>query len=243
MVDRRAGSANLLPYLHSLLVPAKLTTLPFGDASWIGRGPDDRPVTVGVEVKAPGDLLDSLRTGRLTGHQLEGLLSRYEVVYLLIEGYMKRGKAGRLAWDGRKTYGQWEYDEIRGRLATLRNKMGVRIEYTRTRRGSAEWIASEFKWWTGRPWEAHRSHLQEHRLEDAEDPAEWYRKRNGGYARRVRVARELADGVGLAKARQAAEHFRTVREMVEAGPKEWMKVKGIGRGLVRRIEYEVGREE
>ena len=72
-VDSRIGSKDLAAPLTRLGLPAELTTLPFGDIAFEGQGDDRGPLTVGIEFKVLTDLVQSLRSGRLVGHQVPGL--------------------------------------------------------------------------------------------------------------------------------------------------------------------------
>src|SRR4030095_11046902 len=93
-VDTREGSAALLPLLRAAGLPADGAILDSGDVEILGRD-GSRPVTVGVEYKKIGDLLQSSRDGR-AAEQLRRMHSEYEVRYILIEGYMKPGPKGEL---------------------------------------------------------------------------------------------------------------------------------------------------
>src|SRR3989304_2010126 len=81
LVDDRVGSAGLA----DLLKDAILTTLEYGDCAFSGNGPNGI-IKIGVERKAISDLIQSINSGRLSGHQLPGLLETYDRVYLLVEG-------------------------------------------------------------------------------------------------------------------------------------------------------------
>jgi ERCC4-type nuclease len=240
LVDPREGSKNLFPVLQELGVSSRLERLEYGDVQVEGRGPEERPVLVGVEVKAPSDLLNSIRSGRFAGHQLPGLVSSYEQTYLVVEGLPYRRDSGEAAWVGRRVRGHWRYDDLVGHLLTYENKTGVRPMFTKNRRATAEWIAALWKWWNGKAWEKHRSHLAKYNPDPPHEAWQVYRL-NPALETRIKVARDLADGVGWEKAKKAAEHFRSVREMVNAEAEEWMKIKGFGKALAQRMVAEARR--
>src|SRR5207247_1571928 len=137
-IDPRAGSGNLLVWLQRLGIPSRHEWLEFGDAEMVGRGPDGLPVLIGIELKALGDLVTCFIDGRLTGHQLPGLIDRYEVVYLLIEGRMLRDEHGILKGQG------VGYDEIQAFLTTLEQKAGLTLGFAETREQSAAWIGAKY---------------------------------------------------------------------------------------------------
>jgi len=54
-----------------------------------------------------------------------------------------------------------------------------------------------------------------------------------------RVAAELP-GIGIGKSGAVADHFKTVRKMVEADEQEWTEVAGIGKTLAKKINEALG---
>lgn len=240
LVDDRTGSKDLWPRLQAKRISSKLARLEFGDVQIVGRGPDERPVLVGLEIKAPGDLLQSLGDGRLAGHQLPGLVTVYEIVYLVVEGLPVLKPGGKLGWAGkRKSYGDWKYRSVIGQLTTFEHKLGVRYVFTQGRQGTADWIESQYGWWVGESWEKHRSHLTRHRIDpDSPEPWELFAM-NPALERKRDVAMALADGMGYTRAMAAAKHFRSVEEMVCGSTEaDWEKVPGVGKKLAARVMAE-----
>jgi ERCC4-type nuclease len=234
LVDPRIGSGNLLPHLQDMRVPSRHEKLEFGDAAFTGRGPEGRPILVGIEIKAPGDLLHSISTGRFGGHQLPGLVISYELVYLVIEG-MPVSRAGKLGFVGRKTYGSWQYDRLIGHLNTYMGRGGLyQWVLTPHRPGTARWLAAHWKWWTSQEWEKHRSHMVLHNIAPKEDPLALYTQ-DELTRLKLGVAHRLADGVGWERARAAAAHFQSIQEMVNAEAAEWGKIPGFGPKLSGRV--------
>ena len=80
LVDDRIGAVEIAPLLGSPNVTCRLE---FADFAWSGNGPDGQ-VDIGVERKSLLDLLASMTTGRLSGHQMVGLTAQYDWVYLLV---------------------------------------------------------------------------------------------------------------------------------------------------------------
>jgi ERCC4-type nuclease len=233
-LDNRVGSKELAPLLT---VPTELTRLEYGDASFVGRGADG-PVHIGMERKTIMDLAKSLSTGRLSGHQLIGMLKLYDVVYLLVEGLWRVDPNSGLLMrvDGK---GSWRYLKIGARrfmarevfkyINTLQMKAGVIYRRTASIYETAEWLQSDYAWWQ-KSWEDHRSHLQWQR------PVETPMLVKPGMVERVS---SQVEGVGWDKARSLGKEFKSVRELLEASPKRLAKVKGIGKKLSEKIHKEL----
>ena len=75
---------------------AQLTELQFGDIVFTGNGPDG-DVLIGVEYKQVSDLAGCIRSGRLTGTQIPGMMKAYDFCFLLVEGnYQADAPNGKL---------------------------------------------------------------------------------------------------------------------------------------------------
>ena len=90
-VDDRVGSRELLPELKRLHIPAEKVRLPFADAAFEGNGPAG-PVKVGIERKTIYDLMQSMTTGRLSAHQLPGLVQNFDHRWIVVEGPSRPAK-------------------------------------------------------------------------------------------------------------------------------------------------------
>jgi hypothetical protein len=250
LIDDRAGSKDLKPYLDRLRVPNQLTQLEFGDVALLGRGPEDNWVRVGVEYKSLSDVLKCITTGRFAGHQLPGMFRRsilsdgtalreYDVTWLLIYGVWRVDPNSGVIQTPHKVGGKTEWRQISlggrgymgrdldGFLLTLTQQSGIRIAKVGSEFEAASWIGALYKWWTGKSWDEHRS-LQTF---DLSGPllGQILAPR---FARRV--AKELP-GVGWVKSQRVVEHFGCVTNMVLADEREWSQVPGIGKVLARRI--------
>ena len=96
-VDYRAGSHELVAPLKALGLPVEETTLDAGDVAFSGRGEKGKEVLVGIEYKRLSDLISSLRTERLQGHQLVAMSEAgFDYSWLLIEGELLYDSRGRL---------------------------------------------------------------------------------------------------------------------------------------------------
>lgn len=237
-IDRRTGSADLLP----LLPPggAVLDTLPFADALWEGSGPDGGRVIVAVERKKIRDLLQCLKDGRFTGFQLPGLVTLASYTYLVVEGITKACRqTGRLMlfehgrWrvlDLGQDY--WLYSTLEHHLETLRRKTPLRVITTHDAEHTADLITSLYTWWTvGGGWEGHKSHNQVH---IPNDPVMSVTSEPVHVRTALKVAQQLP-GIRDVLALRVRERFPTVRDMVAASPAQWAQVEGVGAVKAGRI--------
>lgn len=241
LLDRRIGSGDLVTPLRRLGLEVDVTTLDFADAAFLGNGPAGAgTMQIGIEIKKIHDLISSIDTGRLSGHQIPGLLRQYDAVWLIVEGLWRPASDGLLELHRR---GKWEalshgkrrymYREIHGYLTTLELKCGVRIRRTANEDETVRVIADLYAWWTHKEWAQHRSHLAMHDTLDASllvpPPL------------RHRIARQF-EGLGGDKAMAVRKHFPTSRAMLAATEKEWAQVPGIGKILAKRIITDLDRE-
>jgi ERCC4-type nuclease len=231
LVDDRRGSIDLLP-LFAKGTPIERTRMDFGDFAFTGCGAEG-PVFVGLERKAMGDLLNSIMTGRLSGHQLIGLLDAYQYVYIVVEGWWRSNPTSGLL----ETYGgrgwhpisvgsrRFMARELIGYLNTLTVRAGIIVTYTWNKHGTAELVSALYRWWQ-KPWEEHSSHLAQYKA----GPPDHAALVRPSLVRRV--AAELP-GVGWGKSEAVAGAFSTVEDMVRADVAEWENIPGIGPKLAR----------
>lgn len=233
ILDDRAGSVDYLPLLQQLHVPVSLGRLDFGDAALVGNGPNHEPVFVGVEIKKLADILRCIVDGRYAAHQLPGMLAMYKSVWLLIEGeYRPDPKSGVLQqfkgrWVdvnvGSRRFMYREFDEF---LMTCENKAGVKFRRSATQIETAYLIKDLYHWWTAKAWEEHKS------LDVFNNSMPTLQLQPPTLIQRI--AKELP-GVGWKRAREAASHFNSIREMIMATEQEWQKLDGVGPKMAERI--------
>lgn len=241
LVDRRDGSREL----HYKIPDSKLDTLEFGDVALSGHGPDpDKPLTIGVEVKSVHDLLQSIGTGRLAGHQIPGLVRSYDHSWLLIYGAVRAGKDNYLEIN---RHGRWQhfhlgrnpvpYSYLEGFLLTAQLFSPIRIKWVYDEDEAAKWI-SVFDRWLSKKWDKHKA-LQVFNESQAiavpigADPVE---------AQMAKIAAQLP-GVGWTRAWGAARQFESVDEMMNASIPEWEKIDKIGPVLAKSIRTAIKRKK
>jgi ERCC4-type nuclease len=236
-LDRRIGSAELFTMIAQY-IPVELATLPAADAALVGRGPEGVPILIGIERKRISDLLQSVSNGRLVAGQLPELVKQYHEVWLLVEGDYLVDDHGTLLRPGRGgkhtpyMLGPKKYlaQHLYSFLLTLEHCAGVRVHRTRDAAESAAWLASLYKWWTGKAYEDHRSHLRMDRARDAVLLRD--------LTLVERWAAELP-GVGMDRALAVGGYFSTALEMACADEASWREVPGIGKTLAKRIVHDI----
>jgi ERCC4-type nuclease len=236
-VDRRAGSAELWPHLTALQVPTSLTTLEFGDACILGRGPTG-DVLVGIERKTVRDLVSSLTSGRLSGHQVPGLVSSYQHVWLVVEGswrtdaqgwatmpgFRRKGHTGPVKWESLGLKAQ----AIEGYLLTLTLRAGIHVQRTDRIQDTAHWLQHLHQWWTAKAWDEHRAHLALHQPQLVDNRL-WLAPNT------LQRMAACLPGVGGEKSLAVARHFKSPLEMSLADSKTWQQIPGIGPTIAARV--------
>lgn len=244
-IDYRTGSKELAPTFLSYGIQPQIRHLDFGDLEWEGNGPRGRCAIV-VERKRIEDLVQSMQSKRLSGHQLPGMAANYDYCYLMVEGVWRPGPEGQLqigrgSFESESTFGgRWLpsrergllYRSVDNYLASLELMAGV--IYRRTM-GPLETVATVidlFRWWE-KPWADHRAHLGVY----APAVATRGKGRLTLAPRKVSVAEKIAMQLpGLdTKAQLVAEHFRTARNMANANESEWKAIKGVGKVTAREV--------
>ena len=256
-VDDRAGSKELYPLLKAKGLPVTLTRLPYGDISFLGSGPEGRPVTVGIEYKTIHDALACMCDGRFAGHQLPGMIASYEQPWFLVEGLWRgNSKTGLLEYRAKK--GDWREAHIGSRrfmlsdlqtwLFTMTIKGGVQVSTISDSTMATVWISTLYKWWTngkgkeGKGWDGHKSHLAFH---DGTRHGRPFARQSvfGGLRDRAvlvrpttcrQVAAQLP-GVGWEKSARIAKQFPTVESLMLATVEDLCTVEGIGTVLAGKV--------
>lgn len=234
LVDGRVGSVEMAGLLTS---PKIVCHLDYADFAWSGNGPNG-PVDIGIERKSLMDLLGSMTSGRLSGHQIIGLTQQYDYVYLLVEGLWRpdrnngmimrinnSGKWVAAAQGSRRFMARDVYNFCN----SLQIMCGIITIIAGNKWESAKWLDSCYGWWN-KEWGKHKSHLQ------FQKPVAHAALSKPSLV--TRMASQL-DGVGWDKARKIGSVFPTIGALVGATEKELKKVEGIGPKLAKRIVEEL----
>lgn len=229
LVDDRIGSAEIAPLLGS---PNIVCRLEYGDFAFSGNGPDG-PVDIGIERKGLLDFLQSMTTGRLSGHQMVGLTARYDWVYLLVEGIWRPDKdSGILQRINRR--GRWVAAaqgkrrfmarDVYNFINTLQIFCNVITVTTSSRWETGKWLDANHGWWQ-KEWGRHKSHLQFHK------PVTHAHLSKPNLV--TRIASQF-DGVGWDKAKKIGAHFG-IQDFMGASEEELMEIDGIGAKIAQSI--------
>ena len=236
VLDDRIGSKELQPYITK---PCILDRLEYGDACFTGEGPDGDLWLIGIERKTITDLVSSISTGRLSGHQLRGLLEQYSHIYLLVEGIWRSDPKSKILQQlkGKKwmdvSLGTRRFTarEIHSYLNTMAVICGLTIWKTEGKRQSGQWLGDIYSWWQ-KPWAKHKSHKQFHvppvpmtvrkGLDFSEPSTLW------------KMVKEI-DGVGWKKGEEIAKHYGSMMDLTHTTEEELQEVPGIGKKLAKTI--------
>lgn len=170
-IDDRVGSQDMHGAFERLGVPAELTRLDACDVAFVGRGIEDEPITIGIELKrmhgadaGRADLITSLRSGRLAGHQLGGMQA-YDRAWLITEGLWRANSEGAVEV---YSHGRWvpvqqgkstlRMTDLEAQILTITQRGGVSYWHCPTQRDTIRFIATLYRWWTDKSLDEHRSH-------------------------------------------------------------------------------------
>lgn len=235
LVDSRAGSDELLKPLLKLGLPAEETLLDYGDIAFLGKGEGGKQLFIGVEHKRVSDLVQSLSTGRLAGHQLPGMVQTYDRIWLIIEGEWQADEHGSVTmWRGGrgrrgKVRGSPPAVELEKRILGLEIRGGIHVRHCPTRADTVRFLFALYRWWTDKDLDAHRSHLAIH----APDM-------DRGLAIPISDFRAIVaqvPGIGLARSQAVEVAFGgSFRRMMLATPQQWADIRTVDRnGKSKRL--------
>ena len=232
LIDDRVGSKELA----DLIPDSVLTTLEYGDAAFSGFGPygPNGIMAIGVERKVIGDLIQSISSGRLSGHQLPGLLEAYHKVYLIVEGMWKGNRKDgtiEVFRHGKfKPLGSSRFTSKRvwGYLTTLNAATGISV-YITTDMCETALLIKELEYWWNQPWEKHKSHLMINKMMP---PSAYLKPGKPSLLRRIAIELPL---IGYERVSEVEKHFKSISEMINASEGEWLKIPGIGKITAKSI--------
>ena len=235
-VDKRQGSGELFPLFPK--GEAELAHLEFGDLAFTGNGPNESEWMIGVERKRINDMVSSMATGRLSGHQLIGMTNSYHVVYLVVEGIV-RGNPRTGVMEMRLDNGFWvpikhgrrvyQIKDIWMYCNTLEMKSGVHVKWLHSPCETAKWVLAMQRWWTWKKWEDHHGHLMPH-----EETTACLTQ----HSLVRRMAAQL-NNVGWERAAEIDKRIGSVEGMLGMSVKDWQKIPGIGKGIATTVWQEL----
>ena len=233
-IDDRKGSGELARYFTPYGIRTQVERMDFGDFAWEGSGPRGSCM-VGVERKRIEDLIDSMQSKRLSGHQLPGIAAHYDFAYLLVEGMWRPNSEGLVeicnggGWKARGLH----YRALDGYLSSIELRGGLYLRRTATMAESVWQLASLYLGWQ-KDWAEHRAH------DVVYAPAE-PRRQLFSRARHVSLCEKAVmqiPGVGD-KAQFIADRFKSWRAAAKAPIEAWIGLEWRTRkGLLRHISAE-----
>lgn len=226
LVDSAVGSNKLVRPLQNLGLDAQLTSID-ADIAFEGRGIGGAPVTIGIEYKKLGELVQSLHTQRLQGHQLYKMNVGFDFRWLLIEGEVLLTREGYLARRQRKRVvkleGSMTLTDLYKRLLTLQICGGLTPVFVDTVDGSLRFIEALYRFWTDKNQDEHKSHIAIYEPAPLVPVSQFRRT----------VA--TLPGIGLELSARVERHFGSIRTAVDSGLAEWCRVEGIGTRTATRV--------
>lgn len=209
-----------------------MTRLEFGDACFHGYGPNDDEYVIGVERKRIRDMLSSIRSKRLSGFQLPGMLEQYHRSFIIIEGIWRPNERGGIEIPSRDGWTTlytgkacWLYKELDNFMTSLGECADVVVKRTGNPLETAVVLADLVGWW-GKPWREHRSTGQSYIREASRGTA------RGSLVRDVpgivwKMAAQLPS-VDV-KGKLVEKRFKSPLEMCQADVEDWLSIKGVGK--------------
>lgn len=246
LVDNRVGSAftssrgrkfDLFAAISERVNgEAELARLGSADFAFEGSGPEG-DVTIGIERKAIGDMLGSMRTGRYAGGQAREMSETYDICYLLVEGLWRPNKDGvleqhtgrewkpfTLAAKGPQSRQLFMDSELDKHLCSMELKKNVIVVRSGSHIETVQRVVNRYNWWQ-KPWHEHSS----------TDPI---KVQAGISFTKISVLRQVAaqlPGVGWTRSAAVEKHFGTIENMATALSSEWAQIDGIGAKLAVKL--------
>ena len=241
MLDPRAGSSELLDPLVAAGLPVETVTLKFGDLAFVGRGEGGHPLAIGLEHKKLPDLINSMATDRLAGHQLTGMLQTYDRSYLIIEGEWDVDDSGRVVVPSKfkrlvtPMKGAPCASVLESRVWTLEHRGGLRVRWTRNQKETIRHIATLYRCWTDRDLDDHRSHLAIH-------APDLDRALTNPVSLKRRIAAVLPH-IGYTLSGAVDDYFPSVWRMINASEEDWRDIDGVGKKTAADIVNAIQKED
>lgn len=232
LVDDRVGSIDLAEPLRKLGLDVAVTRLMFADVAFSGRGIKGAPVQIGIELKRLEDLTNSLRSGRLGGHQNPGLVTTYDYRWLVVEGDYGVDRQGCMTVAGRfgktrATHAGMTLSEVEGRLLTMTVTSGLYTRHTTARWQTLRFMQRLYRWWNDTDMDSHKSHLVS---VAPTSPIQ---------LDKFRELLRCLPGVGIGVSRAAKEYFGSPAAALNGTVDEWAQLCVNGRKLGKKAAMQI----
>ena len=229
-------------------VPVTICRLDYGDLAI--KGVDG--LMIGYEHKRLTDLIDCMKSRRLSGHQLRGMRDMYDRYELVIEGIWRAGDNDSIEVpqrdrNGKTTWGPMyhlrsgvSYRQVDSYLYSQYECGGVPCWKTQSIVETAHLYVSRWHWWQ-KPYHLHKSHEALY----SNNPSA---QRRGaltlfnGDANAVTLCAAQIPGID-AKSWDVGKHFSSVQEMCNATAGDWCRVEWTDRsGNTKRFGKALAKE-
>lgn len=242
LVDNRDGSCELVEPLTARGLPVRSLRMPYGDLAWVGRGLKGCQVSIGVEFKKLGELVQSLRTERLQGHQMVGMRDEFDYCYLLVEGELMYDRQGTLTARGPRINGrpgfvnnmpgQMTIAELLMRLNVLHLCGGLTPILSPSREDTLQLISALYRTWTDKDLDQHRSHIAMYNAPPLVPISQ------------QRMTLKTLPRIGMRASKAVADHFgNNLGRAFAASVEEWAGIEVIGdNGKPRKLGKAAARE-
>lgn len=239
ILDSRIGSRDLRSAFERQGLSVDLQRLDACDIAFVGRGLADEPLTIGIELKrlradqdGRTDLLTSLRSGRLAGHQLGGM-QEYDRAWLLTEGIWRANEEGIVEIWNR---GGWvplqsglQMGDLEAELLSVIIRGGFHYHHCPRQSDTVRFVTRLYRWWTEKALDEHRSHQRIY----VPPPDRALFIEPSPFAKMLYAG---VKGLGYDKALAVESHFGgSFEQLFHASLRELRSVPGIGTVLADRI--------
>lgn len=236
LVDNRVGSSftsshgrkfNMFDAISTRVNgAASLHRLGSADFAFEGNGPNGDEY-IGIERKALGDMIGSMRGGRYAGDQAKTMSETYGISYLIVEGVYRPNKDGviedlgkdgwkpmTLAAKGPASKQNYLYSELDKHLCSMELRKNVIVVRSTSHMETVWQVVNRFQWWQ-KPWDSHQSDDPiKHQAEIAFTRVSW-----------TRQAMACIPGIGWTKSAALEKYFGTWENMGAAMYPEFTQVE------------------
>ena len=216
--DKDLGKLGpLVPILH-------------GDVVFQGKA-DGKDVLVCVERKKMRDLVNCINDGRHLQQVRQAYEAGFNYYSLVIEALWRETRDGDTEYRSGTNWVRvgMPWSRIQAYLTELHYLMGVRVVYSKDTKETIQTIKSMHRFFQT------ESHDSLKRFYVA--PVAGMLLQQPSLVRRV--AKELP-GIGWERSLAVEANWGSVRDMVNAPVEDWIKLDGIGKGIARRVQEELG---
>lgn len=240
-IAHQQGSVEFERPLRRLGLPTRVRTMKFGDFAFYGQGPTGT-VRVGIERKTIGEMVGDDSQRRFVGHQLPGLIERYDYRFLIVEGLTKvdphwgsllegkEVKQGKMVvwFEAGWGRGRQTFEHYTKRDLTLRLKAALHVLRSANREETAFLLHALYGWFQ-KDWKAHKSAFK---VEEAQPDAAILDERT-----MRRKTFNQWPYISWERSARVSRVFRSVTEASNATVEQWMVALNVKEG--RRMATEI----